>query len=189
MALQALILLILILIFLQRLIEQNEAEIQKGLDNIFSINKATVKEGVQYDNSYAQHEIMLHIFGYGSEYLKVETYIGAMVADTKFAMKGEQLKTFTNFITKTLIPQIRGRYTNWTSFGRQIAREDFTDMKWLVPYFEKLILMDKMNTGVYQDAIERINQKKNQISISQNFKSTIGIPILPFIRTLFISFL
>ena len=33
-------------------------------------------------------------------------------------------------------------------------------MKWLVPYFEKLILMDKMNTGVYQDAIERINQKK-----------------------------
>ncbi|MDV3666364.1 polysaccharide lyase family 8 super-sandwich domain-containing protein [Elizabethkingia anophelis] len=147
-------------IFYSGLLNKNEAEIQKGLDNIFSINKATVKEGVQYDNSYAQHEIMLHIFGYGSEYLKVETYIGAMVADTKFAMKGEQLKTFTNFITKTLIPQIRGRYTNWTSFGRQIAREDFTDMKWLVPYFEKLILMDKMNTGVYQDAIERINQKK-----------------------------
>lgn len=105
---------------------------------------------------------MLHIFGYGTEYLKVETYIGAMVADTKFAMKGEQLRTFTNFIARTLIPQIRGRYTNWTSFGRQIAREDFTDMKWLVPYFEKLILMDKMNTSVYQDAIERINQKKTK---------------------------
>ncbi|WP_260255386.1 polysaccharide lyase family 8 super-sandwich domain-containing protein, partial [Elizabethkingia anophelis] len=147
-------------IFYSGLLNKNEAEIQKGLDNIFSINKATVKEGVQYDNSYAQHEIMLHIFGYGSEYLKVETYIGAMVADTKFAMKGEQLKIFTNFITKTLIPQIRGRYTNWTSFGRQIAREDFTDMTWLVPYFEKLILMDKSNINVYQDVIARISQKK-----------------------------
>ena len=42
-----------------------------------------------------------------------------------------------------------------------------------------------MNTNVYQDAIERINQKKNQISISQNFKSTIGIQILPFIKTLY----
>ena len=79
---------------------KNEAEIQKGLDNIFSINKATVKEGVQYDNSYAQHEIMLHIFGYGSEYLKVETYIGAMVADTKFAMKGEQLKPLPTLLPK-----------------------------------------------------------------------------------------
>ena len=147
-------------IFYSGLLNKNEEEIRKGLENIFSINKATVKEGVQFDNSYAQHEIMLHLFGYGTEYLKVETYIGAMVADTKFAMKGEQLRTFTNFITRTLIPQIRGRYTNWTSFGRQIAREDFTDMKWLAPYFEKLILMDKMNTGVYQDAIKRINQKK-----------------------------
>lgn len=49
---------------------------------------------------YAQHEIMLHIFGYGSEYLKVETYIGAMVADTKFAMKGEQLKPLPTLLPK-----------------------------------------------------------------------------------------
>lgn len=37
-------------IFYSGLLNKNEAEIQKGLDNIFSINKATVKEGVQYDN-------------------------------------------------------------------------------------------------------------------------------------------
>ncbi|OPC28947.1 silent information regulator protein Sir2 [Elizabethkingia meningoseptica] len=147
-------------IFYSGLLNRDEAEIQRGLENIFSINKQTTGEGVQFDNSYAQHEIMLHIFGYGSEYLKVETYIGAMVAGTKFAMKGQQLKTFTDFIAKTLIPQIRGRYTNWTSFGRQIARENFTDMKWLTPYFEKLILMDEANTSIYQNAISRINGKK-----------------------------
>ncbi|WP_407483242.1 polysaccharide lyase family 8 super-sandwich domain-containing protein [Elizabethkingia meningoseptica] len=147
-------------IFYSGLLNRDEAEIQRGLENIFSINKQTTGEGIQFDNSYAQHEIMLHIFGYGSEYLKVETYIGAMVAGTKFAMIGQQLKTFTDFITKTLIPQIRGRYTNWTSFGRQIARENFTDMKWLTPYFEKLILMDEANTSIYQNAISRINGKK-----------------------------
>lgn len=103
---------------------------------------------------------MLHIFGYGTEYLKVETYIGAMVADTKFAMKGEHLRVFTDFITKTLIPQIRGRYTNSTSFGRQISREGFTDLEWLVPYLESLILMDKANTQIYKDTILRLEGKK-----------------------------
>ena len=48
-------------IFYSGLLNKNEEEIRKGLENIFSINKATVKEGVQFDNSYAQHEIMLHI--------------------------------------------------------------------------------------------------------------------------------
>ncbi|WP_407483244.1 polysaccharide lyase family 8 super-sandwich domain-containing protein [Elizabethkingia meningoseptica] len=147
-------------IFYRGLINKDEKEIQSGLDNIFSINKPTVKEGIQFDGSYAQHDIMLHIFGYGTEYLKVETYIGAMVADTKFAMKGEQLKVFTGFITKTLLPQIRGRYTNSTSFGRQISRENFTDMEWLVPYLESLITMDKANTQVYKDAILRLKGKR-----------------------------
>lgn len=147
-------------IFYRGLINKDEKEIQSGLDNIFSINKPTVKEGIQFDGSYAQHDIMLHIFGYGTEYLKVETYIGAMVADTKFAMKGEQLKVFTGFITKTLLPQIRGRYTNSTSFGRQISRENFTDLEWLIPYLESLIIMDKANTQVYKDAILRLKEKR-----------------------------
>ncbi|MDE5430650.1 polysaccharide lyase family 8 super-sandwich domain-containing protein [Elizabethkingia meningoseptica] len=147
-------------IFYRGLINKDEKEIQSGLDNIFSINKPTVKEGIQFDGAYAQHDIMLHIFGYGTEYLKVETYIGAMVADTKFAMKGEQLKVFTGFITKTLLPQIRGRYTNSTSFGRQISRENFTDLEWLIPYLESLIIMDKANTQVYKDAILRLKEKR-----------------------------
>lgn len=147
-------------LFYSGLLTENDEVIQKALTNIFSINKKTVKEGVQFDNSYAQHEIMLHIFGYGSEYLKVETYIGAMVAGTKFAMKGEELKVFSNFIAKTLIPQIRGRYANFTSFGRQIARKNFTDMKWLSFYFEKLISMDSANEKIYRSAILRMNEKK-----------------------------
>ncbi|WP_047034192.1 polysaccharide lyase family 8 super-sandwich domain-containing protein [Elizabethkingia anophelis] len=147
-------------IFYSGLINNDESQIQSGLHNIFSINQPTIKEGIQFDNSYAQHDIMLHIFGYGTEYQKVETYIGAMVADTKFAMKGEQLRIFTDFITKTLIPQIRGRYTNSTSFGRQISRESFTDLEWLVPYLESLIVMDKANTHIYRNAILRLKGKK-----------------------------
>ncbi|AQX83753.1 silent information regulator protein Sir2 [Elizabethkingia bruuniana] len=147
-------------IFYSGLINNDESQIQSGLNNIFSISKPTVKEGIQFDNSYAQHDIMLHIFGYGTEYLKVETYIGAMVADTKFAMKGEHLRVFTDFITKTLIPQIRGRYTNSTSFGRQISRENFTDLEWLVPYLESLILIDKANIQIYKDTILRLEGKK-----------------------------
>jgi len=147
-------------VFYSGLLKRNGSEIKRALDNIFSINKPTIHEGVQFDNSYAQHGIMLHIFGYGSEYLKVESFIGAMVADTQYAMKGEKLKILTDFVTKTLIPQIRGKYITHTSFGRQIARKDYTDATEFIPYFENLILIDPDNKDTYRNTINRIKQIK-----------------------------
>lgn len=147
-------------LFYMGLLNRNESQIQSALQNIFSINKKTIKEGIQYDNSYAQHQIMLHIFGYGSEFLKVEAYIAAMVAQTKFALKGEELKVFSDFITQSLIPQIRGKVTNYTSLGRQIARENYTLVDWLIPYFKKLIDIDPNHSEIYQASIKRLSGEK-----------------------------
>lgn len=147
-------------LFYRGILRQDSELTSKGIEGIYSINVTTNKEGIQPDFSFAQHDIMLHIFGYGSEYFKGQVIIGDITRGTAFQMKGRQLHILSEFVRRGMLAQIRGRYINHNTFGRQISRRNFTDARGLIPYLEKMKTMDPRYKKTYENALKRISETK-----------------------------
>ncbi|WP_345988497.1 polysaccharide lyase family 8 super-sandwich domain-containing protein [Chryseobacterium sp. Chry.R1] len=148
-------------LFFIGILKQDPEITMKAIEGMYSVNVTTDKEGIQPDFSYAQHDIMLHIFGYGSEYFKGQASIGYITRETAFKMKERHLRILSNFVRKGILAQIRGRYINHNTFGRQISRKNFTDAIDLIPYLEKMKRIDPEYKSTYDDALARILEKKD----------------------------
>ncbi|RZK41791.1 MAG: chondroitinase [Pedobacter sp.] len=85
------------------------------------------REGLQPDNSYRQHGPQLQIASYGQVFLIGEYKVASWLIGTSYAMPIEKLKILDNYLINTYLKTIRGRYIDFNTEGRGIARNDVLD--------------------------------------------------------------
>jgi chondroitin AC lyase len=126
----------------------------------------TTAEGLQYDYSYMQHGKQLQIASYGLVFLSGEYKVALWVLGTQYALSGDKLTMLDQYLTKTFLSSIRGRYSDFNIEGRGISRRDILDKKSIAgstgnnSLLELAKLIGGENAGLIEAAIERINQTK-----------------------------
>jgi len=82
------------------------------------------KEGLQPDFSYRQHGPQLQIASYGQVFLTGEYKVASWLIGTSYAIPVEKLKILDQYLIHTYLKTIRGRYIDFNTEGRGIARND-----------------------------------------------------------------
>ena len=147
-------------------ITRDERLMDTAVSQAFQPIEFTTAEGLQYDYSYLQHGPQLQISSYGLVFLSGEYKVASWVSGTQYALSGEKLKMLDQYLTKTFLSSIRGRYSDFNIEGRGISRPDILDKKSIAgnkgnnSLLELAKLIGGENTGLIEAAIERINQAK-----------------------------
>ncbi|MBP8066961.1 MAG: hypothetical protein KAY27_00220, partial [Pedobacter sp.] len=84
-------------------------------------------EGLQPDFSYRQHGPQLQIASYGQVFLHGEYKVASWLIGTFYALSTEKLKILDQYLIHTYLKTIRGRYIDFNTEGRGIARNDELD--------------------------------------------------------------
>lgn len=105
-------------------LEQSPAVMAEAFDALWrEIHVAPPgKEGIQADNSFHQHGPVLYNGGYGASFTGDCAQFIAYARDTRFAVPGERLRLFENFVLDGQQWMIRGTFYDYGVIGRQIVR-------------------------------------------------------------------
>lgn len=139
----------------------DESLISFAAKQAYSTLEYTKKEGFQYDNSYQQHGPQLYITGYGNAIINAVAAIAAATADTKYAMPQEAIDLVRGFINETYIRVGRGKYRLYNTGGRSLSREDSLNFTGDITLYEKLKIIDKENSQLYDAVIDRLSGTKS----------------------------
>nr|WP_121273184.1 polysaccharide lyase family 8 super-sandwich domain-containing protein [Pedobacter schmidteae] len=125
------------------------------------------KEGLQHDYSYRQHGPQLQIASYGQVFLFGEYKVASWLLGTSYAISSEKLKILDQYLTGTYLKTIRGRYIDFNTEGRGIARNDILDKINITSKAGKHSLLglakevSPENALVLEKAEQRILEKKH----------------------------
>jgi chondroitin AC lyase len=108
-------------------ITRNKDLMDSAVKQVFMPISLGNKEGLQYDYSYRQHGPQLQIASYGQVFLFGEYKVASWLLGTAYAIPAEKLKILDRYLTSTYLKTIRGRYIDFNTEGRGIARNDVLD--------------------------------------------------------------
>ncbi|UYQ92090.1 polysaccharide lyase 8 family protein [Chitinophaga horti] len=132
----------------------NDTLMQLGVSEAFYPIRLTTEEGIQHDYSYQQHGAQLYVYGYGAVFVEGETRIAYYLRGTSYALSGEQLDIFSNFVRNTFLKVRRGKTVDYGTAGRSISR-----LNALAPggtaNLQKLKELDPGHAQEYEAAIGR----------------------------------
>lgn len=134
--------------------------LKEALTEIYSPLSYTMREGIQYDNSYMQHGPQLYIGGYGTAMIKGVVDIAILFVDTAYALAGERLFVLSKFVRETFLPTIRGESMSYNVLGRGVTRLNALSQRELIPLLEKLSVIDAAHNEEYLQAIARIGNSE-----------------------------
>ena len=137
---------------------QNDSIVSVAAQQIFYPVRITTAEGIQPDLSYHQHDNQLYIGSYGTVFAEGVTRVADWLQGTPYALQGEQLRLFSEFIRSTYLNVFRGGYIDFSVVGRGISRENALDGRGTVDMLKKLERLDSMYAGEYAEAIVRFSQ-------------------------------
>lgn len=137
---------------------RNDSIVQVAVEQIFHPVRITTAEGIQADLSYQQHGEQLYIGGYGTVFVNGVTQAASWLKDSEYALKGEQLKLFSDFIRKTYLNTLRGRYIDFSVMGRGISRMNGLDYGSITGILKKLEQLDPEHAQEYIEASVRLSQ-------------------------------
>ncbi|MEO5912137.1 MAG: polysaccharide lyase family 8 super-sandwich domain-containing protein [Pelobium sp.] len=124
------------------------------------------REGLQSDFSYQQHGPQLQIASYGQVFLSGEYKVASWLSGTSYAIPTEKLKIIDEYLIGTYLRTIRGRYIDFSTEGRGIARNDVLDKTNITQQAGKQSLLGLAkkvtpeNTEILNEAEQRILQTK-----------------------------
>jgi chondroitin AC lyase len=145
-------------------ITKDKALMNIALEQAFYPVAFTSRQGLQYDYSYLQHGPQLQIASYGEVFLKGEYKVASWVQGTVYALSADKLKILNNYLINTYLKTIRGRYIDFNTEGRGIARNDILDKTSITEATvnNSLIALAKkaspQNTVLLNEAQDRINE-------------------------------
>lgn len=137
---------------------QNDSIVRIAAQQIFYPVRVTTSEGIQPDLSYQQHGNQLYVGGYGTVFAEGVTRVAAWLRNTPYALQGEQLRLFSDFIRKTYLNVFRGGYIDFSVTGRGISRENILDGRGCVDMLKRLQSLDTEHAEEYAEAIVRFSQ-------------------------------
>ncbi|QQT26120.1 polysaccharide lyase family 8 super-sandwich domain-containing protein [Sphingobacterium spiritivorum] len=101
---------------------RNKIVLETGVRETYAPIEYTEGEGMQYDLSYDMHYGYLYNGAYGTEFMHSVIKAASYTADTEYALKGEKLTLFREFILESIFGVIRGKWIDWNVLGRGISR-------------------------------------------------------------------
>ncbi|MFT4223092.1 polysaccharide lyase 8 family protein [Dysgonomonas sp.] len=117
----------------------------------------TTGEGIQYDNSYAQHGKQLYIIGYGDELLKGVTKFALYTRNTEFQLDRKRLDIFDKFVRESYLQVIRGQYCHFNVMGRGMSRINATKRGNAIQYCKSMAILLPGRANEYNEAIARLS--------------------------------
>jgi len=135
-----------------------------AVEEAFKPIEFTAAEGLQFDNSYLQHKSQLQIASYGQVFLTGEYKVASWLKGTVYALSADKLKILNNYLINTFLKTIRGRYIDFNTEGRGVARNDVLDKKVITEAAgnHTLLALAKLvspeNSEIIKAAEERIKQ-------------------------------
>lgn len=105
----------------------NKALMDSAVEQAFQPIMFTTEEGLQHDYSYQQHGPQLQISSYGLVFLIGEYRIASLLRETPYALPQSKQALLENYLVRTFIPAIRGRYIDFNTEGRGISRLNILD--------------------------------------------------------------
>lgn len=146
-------------------ISKNKALMDSAVHQAFLPISFGGREGLQSDFSYRQHGPQLQIASYGQVFLHGAYKVASWLSATSYAIPPHKLKIIDNYLIDTFLRTIRGRYIDFNTEGRGIARNDVLDKIDITQNAgvkSLLSLAKKVNpTEAYNDAEQRITQAKD----------------------------
>lgn len=134
----------------------NDSLMQYSVDQVFYPLVLTTNEGIQHDLSYQQHGPQLYFFGYGSVFVEGETKIAWYLRGTSYALSGDRLSIFSNFVRNGFLKAMRSRYIDYGTNGRSISRVNQLAVG-VTAQLEKLKVLDTAHVTEYNENIARLN--------------------------------
>jgi chondroitin AC lyase len=134
----------------------NDSLMQLSVSEIFYPLVLTTAEGIQHDLSFQQHGPQLYFFGYGSVFVEGETKMAYYLRGTSYALAGDKLSLFSNFVRNGFLKAMRARYIDFSTNGRSISRVNNLAVG-ITAHLEKLKVLDPAHVTEYNQAIARLN--------------------------------
>lgn len=146
-------------------VSKNKALMDSAVHQAFLPISFGGREGLQSDFSYRQHGPQLQIASYGQVFLHGAYKVASWLSATSYAIPPHKLKIIDDYLINTFLRTIRGRYIDFNTEGRGIARNDVLDKIDITQNAgvkSLLSLAKKVNpTEAYNDAEQRITQAKD----------------------------
>jgi len=130
-----------------------------GARELYKPLQYTNGEGIQYDRSFDMHYGYLYNGAYGAVLLKSITKGAWYLRGTLYALKGRQLKFFSDFIIPSIFNQIRGKAMDWNILGRGISRYNATTPDF-TRQLQRLQSIDPLHKKTYQYSQQRMLGEK-----------------------------
>lgn len=81
-------------------------------------------EGIKPDMSFYQHGPILYSCGYGRSFTREIAQLIAILSGSEFAVSTEKVRLFEKFVLDGQRYMMRGKYVDYQTIGREIARPD-----------------------------------------------------------------
>lgn len=134
--------------------DRNMLEI--GVKEVYAPIQRTTGEGIQHDLSYDMHYGYLYNGSYGVDFMQSVVETAYIMKDSPYALTGEKLVLFRNFINESIFGLMRGPFIDWNILGRGISRINATK-KDLSVILDKLIALDPAAGEQYRIIQRRIS--------------------------------
>lgn len=138
---------------------ENQTMLETGVREVYGPIAYTTGEGIQYDLSYDMHYGYLYNGAYGVDFMTSVVQTAWYTKDTPYALQGEKLDLFREFILESIFGIIRGQWIDWNVLGRGISRtgatkQDHSDL------LMKLMDIDSLNREQYWLIYQRMCNEK-----------------------------
>lgn len=143
-------------------LQQDKETVDVAVREAFAPLSYTTLEGIQYDNSYFQHNQQLYIGGYASVLISRIVEIAWYTVNSDYELSGERLNLLSKFVRDTFLKCIRGKFMCYNVMGRGISRKDAINQKGIVDWLNKLKLIDKEYATEYENVLSAFSSGSNK---------------------------
>lgn len=143
-------------------LQKDSSVLNKGIYNyLLPVMFCKPGGGLQPDFSYQEHGNQLYIGNYGYAFVQNISEGALYLRNTPYALTGEQLRLFSQFVIHTYLSSIRGSYYSFSIPGRQVANKNTLDQTRTIDILSRMILIDPDNTKIYEEATKRCLKKES----------------------------
>ncbi|MDH8702455.1 chondroitin AC lyase [Dysgonomonadaceae bacterium PH5-43] len=136
---------------------KSKSVLEKGIQQVFYPLFHTTGEGFQHDYSYLQHGQQLYIGGYGDVIAQGICNVAQYVTGTDYELSEEKSDILFNFMKKTYLSVIRGKYFLYNVAGRSLSRPNALSKSGFGSVLDLLKSVDAKGAEVYDAAKARVN--------------------------------
>ena len=135
---------------------EDQAVLDKAVQQVFYPLGFTTGEGLQHDYSYLQHGLQLYIGGYGWDIVNVATRVALYTVETPYAQGNADLDNLGAFLRQAYLRVIRGQNFMFNAFGRGIARPNGVGQSGFGTLLKRMKVIEPAYAAVYDEAMARL---------------------------------